>query len=89
MGSTAVIESPTGYTSYWIDEPAGAAEIGNVMASSTNRANAVSVLGNTKLSGPPMQVDPFGNQTLFLYSPTGAPACEMVHFARWQVERLA
>jgi hypothetical protein len=88
LGSTAIIEAPNGYTAFWIDEPAGSAEIGNVMASVTSRASAVSVLGNTALSGPPVQVDPFGNQTLLAYSPTGAPACQLIHSPKWLLERL-
>jgi len=89
LGSTVVVQSPTGYTSYWVDEPAGSAEIGNIMGSMFDRGQAVSVLGSADVSGPPLHVDPFGNQTLLAYSPDGAPACQLTHFSRWQLERLA
>jgi hypothetical protein len=92
LGSTVIVETPQGglgYTQFWVDEPAGIADIGNVMASLTDRASAVSVLQYTRLSGPPIHVDPLGNQTLLAYAPEGAPACELVHFPRWLIERLA
>jgi hypothetical protein len=89
MGSSVIIESPVGYTQYWVDEPAGSADLGNIMGSAFGRESAVSVLAHAQVSGPPLHVDPFGNQTLMAYSVEGAPACWLTHWPKWILERLA
>lgn len=88
LGSTVMIESPTAYVGYWIDEPAGAQDIGNVLGSQFDRTDGVSVLAYTTFSGPPLNVDPQGNQSLMLYAAEGAPASELTFWPRWMLDRL-
>jgi len=91
LGSTVIIESPTAYTSYWVDEPPPTVDLGNIMGSQFDRPDAVSVLAYATVSGPPLHVSPFGNQSLLCYvadTALSAPSAEIVHYPRWMLERL-
>jgi len=90
QGSTVTVESPVGYTSYWIDEPPIDRQIGFIGGSLFDRNDAVSVLAYTKLSGPPLHVDPLGSAQLFLYCADQlAPSAQMTYYPRWQLDRYA
>jgi len=90
QGSTIIIESPVGYTSYWIDEPAVDREIGFIGGSQFDRGDAVSVMAYAKVSGPPLHVDPLGSAQLFLYvADAAAPSAQMTYYPRWQLDRYA
>jgi len=92
LGSTVIIESPTAYTNYWIDEPSPTVDLGNIMGSQFDRPDAVSMLAYATVSGPPLHVSPFGNQSLLCYvadTAASAPSAELTHFPRWLLERLA
>lgn len=91
MGSTVIIESPTAYSAFWIDEPTADQEVGNVMASQFDRSDAVSVLAYADVSGPPLHVDPLGNQSLLVYCADpgmAAPAVKMTYWDHWLLDRL-
>ncbi len=92
LGSTVIVEAPNAYTSMWIDEPPPTVDLGNIMASQFDRTDAVSVLAYATVSGPPLHVSPFGNQSLLCYVADAAmtsPSVELVHFPRWLIERLS
>jgi hypothetical protein len=90
LGSSVIIESPSAYVSYWIDAPEGSLDMGGVYGSMFDRGDAVSVLAYAQVSGPPMTVDPYGNQALLLYSADAqAPSAELTFFANWMLERLS
>lgn len=90
LGSTIVIESTNAYVNYFIDEPPTDRSLGNIMGSMFDRGDAISVLAYASVSGPPMTVDPLGNQTLLIYcADQSAPSAELVHYPRWMVDRLS
>jgi hypothetical protein len=87
-----MIESPTAYVSYWIDEPASDREIGNIVASQFDRNDAVSVLAYATVSGPPLHVDPLGSSQLLVYAADTAalaPSAQMTYWPRWMLDRVA
>lgn len=90
-GSTILINLPggTGYTDYWVDAPAigGGASVGRVIGSVQDRAQAVSVLSNTDMSGGPLELVPGINQ-FTIYSPQGQPGLEGEYIPHWWLERL-
>lgn len=92
LGSTVMVQSPTLYPFYWIDEPIPGYDVGNIMGSQFGRDDAVSVLAYAWVSGPPLYVDPQGaSQTLMLYagdSGAVAPSAQMIYTPRWMLERL-
>jgi hypothetical protein len=62
------------------------------MGSVFDRNDAVSVLQYATVSGPPLHVDPLGNQTLMLYAAdaaAGAPSAQMTYWPRWFFDRTA
>jgi hypothetical protein len=77
----------SGYSDYWIDSPELTADVGNVLGSVQNRAQAVSVLGSTFMTGGPLRLVP-GDNLLMVYSPSGMPALEAQYFPRYWSERL-
>lgn len=92
QGTSVVVQSPVAYSTYWVDEPVGGQLLGNVMASQFDRNDAVSMLAYADCSGPPLNIDPLGNQTLFVYVADAgalAPSLRMLHFPRWLQDRLA
>jgi hypothetical protein len=91
QGQTLIIQSPNGYISYWIDEPATDRDLGNVMGSVFDRADAVSVMQWATISGPTLYANPApgDNQLLLVYAVEGAPSAEMTYYPRWQLDRTA
>ena len=90
LGSSVIIESPVAYVAYWIDAPSGLPDLGGVYGSKFDRGDAVSVYAYATVSGPPMTVDPLGNQALLVYSADGqAPSAELTFWPSWQLERLS
>jgi hypothetical protein len=88
-GQTFWISLPgSGYSDYWIDEPAAAAYLGRVLGSIGDRSQAVSVLGSTFASGGTLRLVPTDN-VFTLYSPSGQPSIELDYLPHWWHERLA
>lgn len=87
MGSTVIIQSPTAYTNYYLDEAPSDRDLGLIGGSLYDRADAISVLDRATVAGGPMSVDPFGNPMLLVYAAEGAPSCEMTYFPRWFLDR--
>lgn len=87
MGSTVIVQSPTGYANYYLDAPPIDRDIGLIMGSVYDRADAISVIDRSIISGGPLTVDPFGSQQLFMYAMEGAPGVQMVYFPRWMEDR--
>lgn len=77
----------SGYSDYWIDSPELTADLGHILGSVQARAQAVSVLGSTFMTGGPLRLVP-GDNLLMLYSPNGMPALEAQYFPRYWSERL-
>lgn len=77
----------SGYSDYWVDSPELTADIGKVLGSVQSRAQAVSVLGSTFMTGGPLRLVP-GDNLLMIYSPSGMPALEAQYFPRYWSERL-
>ena len=68
----------------------GLSRLGNVLGSKFDRTDAVSVLAYATVSGPPLTVDPAGNQALLVYSADGlAPSAELTFFPSWMIDRLS
>jgi len=88
LGQTTIISTPTDYTSFWSDEPDDS-DLGNVLGSYYDRSQATSVLASTLASsGGPLTVYP-GDNALFLYSKSGAPAAYASYYERWMADRTA
>jgi hypothetical protein len=88
-GQLVVINSGTAYPSFWIDGPEASADIGLVLGSSFDRGQAIGVLDQCPLlSGGPPRLQP-GDNLLFLYSPSGAPAATASYFDRYFYNRTA
>ena len=88
-GSTVIIQSPTGYQNYFLDEPIADRDIGLMLGTIADRDDAVSILDRASPTGTPMAVDPQGNTQLLVYSMEGAPGLQMSYFARWFFDRYA
>jgi hypothetical protein len=89
MGSTVIIQSPTGYANYYLDEPTVDQDLGLIMGSVFDRSAAVSLLDRAIVSGPGIGVDPDNNQQLLVYSTGGAPSVELTYWPRWWNDRFA
>lgn len=87
LGSTVIIQSPTPYANYYLDEAPVDRDLGLIMGTLFDRPDAVSVLDRAIVSGGPITVDPFGSQQLFLYSLEGAPGAQLVYYPRWMEDR--
>ena len=89
MGSTVIINSSVAYGSFYFDEPARP-DLGRILGSQFDRSDAVSVLDQIlSISGPPLMVDPEGNQSLFVWSlDGGAPTAFCAYSPRWRVDRM-
>jgi hypothetical protein len=89
LGQTTWIStSVSGYTTYFIDEPTTDRDLGRVMGSPSDRTEAISVMDSTIVSGGPLFVDP-GDNTLLVYSPSGAPALVATYSPRWFLDRTS
>jgi hypothetical protein len=73
---------------YFIDAPAVDRDLGRIMGSDFDRPQAVSVLDNALVSGPPLSVDP-GDCLLFAYCVEGAPAFSVSYSPSWWLDRLS
>lgn len=88
QGSTVVINSPTAYNNFFVDEPDVNSDLGAVMGSAFDRPAAVSVLGNAKVSGGPLMAEP-GDNLILAYCVEGAPALAVTYSPRWWSDALA
>ena len=88
MGQTVMVQSANSYVNYWVDEPTLDRDLGYVLGSNFDRADAVSVMNWATISGPSPYADPVNNQLLMVYAQEGAPSCEMTYFPRWWMDRI-
>lgn len=86
-GSTVIIQSPTGYSNYLIDEPAADRDLGLVMGSLFDRQDAVSVLDRALVAGGPLSLNPDGNPWMLVYAAEGAPQTQIHYWPRWHLDR--
>jgi hypothetical protein len=92
QGQTAIINIPSGnagygtYNNYFLDEPGLNTDLGLVLGSAMDRAQAVSVLDSAIISGGPLYVDS-GSNVLLAYSPSGAPSLGLSYSPRWYASR--
>jgi hypothetical protein len=82
-----LIETPTAYSQFFLDEPASDRDIGLVLGTVYDRADAISVLDRAVISGPPVSVSPDGNPYLLAWCAEGAPSMQMHFFPRWHLDR--
>ena len=87
QGSTVIIQSPTGYSNYYIDEPAVDRDLGLVMGSLFDRQDAISILDRAVITGGPLSFSPDGNPWLLVYAAEGAPQTQLHYFPRWWLDR--
>jgi hypothetical protein len=88
QGSTVVVQSSNEYVAYYIDAPTADQAIPVVSASGIlDRAAAVSVMDQVYFSGPPLDLDPYGNQLILIYSIEGVPAAQLLFYPRFWLER--
>jgi hypothetical protein len=87
MGSTVMIQSSVGYVNYYLDEAPSDRDIGMILGSLYDRADASSVLDRASIAGGPMSIDPNGNPLLLVYCAEGAPNAELTYFPRWYLDR--
>jgi hypothetical protein len=88
QGSTIIVNSNTGYSSLYLDEPTLDQDIGFILGSQFDRADAISILDQAQISGEPMSIDPHGNFNLLCYAVEGAPNVQLNYFPRWYLDRL-
>lgn len=90
QGSTVIIANSNEYNAMYIDEPTSSRDIGMIMGTQVDRSAAVSMLSAAQIiSGGPLDVDPYGNQSLLAYCVEGAPNMQMQYYPRWFSDRLA
>ncbi len=89
QGQTLIVNLPDGtaYGNIWIDEPTSERDAGRVLASNLDRAQAVSILGDSIFSGGPFYIVS-GDNVLLAYSVSGAPDIAVSYLARWFNDRL-
>ena len=87
QGSTVIIQTYNNYVNFFVDEPDINADLGVVSGSMFDRADAISVLDATFVSGAPLGLDPYGCQSLLAYAVEGAPAGEITYYPRFFAER--
>lgn len=88
LGQTCWVNTTSTYVQFWIDQPDSDRDLGRVLGSAFGRAEAISVLGQSIVSGGPLTVDP-GDNTLLCYCKEGAPSLVAFYFPHWFLERLA
>jgi len=87
-GSTVLLNGTAqGYANVFIDAPDADQAAGWVLGSYYDRDAASAIMDDTVISGPPLSVDP-GDNWLFAYSRTGAPAMFATYLPRWWLDRL-
>lgn len=87
QGQTAWVNTTGSYTLYYLDEPSTDRDLGRLLGTSSTRGRAVSVMGDTSISGGPPTVDP-GANTLLCYAKEGAPALTAFLFERFFLDRI-
>lgn len=93
QGETTIVNIPSGnagygtYSNYYLDEPTIDRDLGLLLASGMDRAQAVSVLDSAIVSGGPLFVDS-GDNLITVYSPVGAPNVGVTYNPRWYVNRM-
>lgn len=88
-GSTVILNSPNAYQNMWVDEPLATRDFGMILGSGNDRPDAVSLLSAAQaITGGPLDVDPYGNQSLLAYCIEGAPNMQMTYYPRWNFDRL-
>lgn len=85
-GQTCWISTANSYTLYYLDEPITSRDQGRVLGTTTDRSRAVSVLGDSLVSGGPPAIDP-GQNTLLCYAKEGAPSLVAYYFERYYLDR--
>jgi hypothetical protein len=89
QGQTCWISLDGGsYIAYYLDEPDTLRGLGRVLATSYDRASAVSVMAAAVLTGGPLTLDPAGS-TVLAYAVEGAPALAMSYYPRWYLAGTA
>lgn len=90
-GQLLLVNNATGWPNIWWDPPDTDRDWGRILASSFDRAQAVSILDSVAgLSGGPLIIDPDGPGWLLAYSPdAGAPALTAEFWAAWRDSRLS
>lgn len=90
QGSTVIIQSSVDYQNFYVDEPTGGRDVGLVLGSMFDRADALSILDQaTAFSGTGLDVDPGGNQGLLVYAAEGAPSVQLTYSPRWMKGRIS
>jgi hypothetical protein len=92
MGQTCWVNLPSSdYTTFYIDAPDVDRDLGRVMGSIGGRAEAVSVMASTFVSGGPMTIDPSSSASpiLMAYCIEGAPSLVAYYYPAWYIDRLA
>ena len=88
LGSTVMVANNTDpYLNFFADAPTTDRDQGRVMGSVYDRAEAVSVLNNTFVSGGPLTVDP-PSCILFCYALEGPPSVAITYVPSWYLDRL-
>lgn len=89
-GQTIELGPPSGYVSFYIDEPDPDRDLGRVLGSQFGRPDAISVIDSAlSLSGGPLTVDPSqSGGVLLVYAIEGAPAVAMSYFSRYFLDRV-
>jgi hypothetical protein len=90
MGESVIVNEPTqGYVTYYADAPLPNYDLGLILGSQNGRANAISVLDATILSGGALTIEPAdGDNQLFAYSADGlAPAIAFNYYPYWFFDR--
>jgi hypothetical protein len=88
QGSTVIVNIPPGntYANLFIDEPDAERDLGRILGSDLDRSQAVSVLGNSIVSGSPFYIVP-GDNLFLAYMIEGAPNLSVNFLCRWYLER--
>jgi hypothetical protein len=76
----------TNYVLYSLDEAGTDTDLGYALGTSSTRGRAVSVMGDTIVSGGQLTADP-GNVNLLVYAKEGAPALTAFYFPRYYLDR--
>lgn len=75
------------YVNFYIDEPTADRDLGFIGGTSQDRQHNVSLMEYTFISGGPLYIAA-GDNLLFTYSPSGAPALGVSYSPRWYLDRI-
>jgi hypothetical protein len=89
LGSTVMVAKNTVLANnLYVDEPTVDRDVGRIMTSWYDRAEAASILGSAFISGGPISVEP-GDNILMAYCVEGCPAISVTYHPRWFLDRLS